>query len=118
LFTKHVKNDILIIHIYVDDVIFGSTNELLCKKFEQCMKNEFEMSMMGEFNYFLGLQIKQKNSEICLNQAKYTNLLIYSINYSTLTNLSYIWGELNMHIELRSFIDSQYTILYVFGGFS
>jgi len=58
LFTKNVDSDILIVQIYVDDINFGSTNEKLCKEFESCMKNEFEISMMGELNYFLGLQIK------------------------------------------------------------
>ena len=53
LFTKHVDNDILIVQIYVDDIIFCSTNKNLCKAFESCMKEEFEMSMMGELNYFL-----------------------------------------------------------------
>ena len=55
LFTKYVENDILIIQIYADDIIFGSTNEKLCKDFESCTKEEFEMFMMGELNYFLGL---------------------------------------------------------------
>ena len=64
LFTKHVGSDILIVQIYVDDIIFGSTNELLCKEFEQCMQREFEMSLMDELNYFLGLQIKQMRDEI------------------------------------------------------
>ena len=64
LFTKHVDNDILIVEIYVDDIIFGSTNEKLFKEFKSCMKNKFEMSMMEELNYFLGLQIKQKSDEI------------------------------------------------------
>jgi len=58
LFTKYVDSDILIVQIYVDDIIFGSTNEKLRKEFESSMKNEFEMSMMGELNYFIGLQIK------------------------------------------------------------
>ena len=57
-------------------IIFGSTNENLCKAFESCMKEEFEMSMMGELNYFLGLQIKQRNDGIFINQAKYTKELI------------------------------------------
>ena len=48
----------LIIQIYVDDIIFGTTNEKMCKDFVECMQKEFEMSMMGELNYFLGLQIK------------------------------------------------------------
>jgi len=43
LFTKHVDNDILIVQIYVDDIIFESTNKKLCKNFESCMKEEFEM---------------------------------------------------------------------------
>ena len=76
LFTKHVENDILIVQIYVDDIIFGSTNENLCQAFESCMKEEFEMSMMGELNYFLGLQIKQTKDGIFINQAKYTKKLI------------------------------------------
>ena len=58
--------------IYVDDIIFGSTNELLCKEFEQCMQREFEMSLMGELNYFLGLQIKQMRDGIFICQAKYS----------------------------------------------
>jgi len=76
LFTKHVDSDILIVQIYFDDIIFGSTNEKLCKEFESCMKNEFEISMMGELNYFLGLQIKQKSDAIYINQVKYTRELI------------------------------------------
>ena len=51
---------ILIVQIYVDDIIFGFSNEKCCKDFESCMKTEFEMSMIGELNYFLGLQIKQR----------------------------------------------------------
>ena len=58
LFTKHVDSDILIIQVYIDDIIFGSTNEKLCKNFELFMKEKFVMSMMGELNYFFGLQIK------------------------------------------------------------
>ena len=59
LFVKHKNKNILVVQIYIDDIIFGSTNELLCKEFSSCMSNEFEMSMMGELKYFLGLQIKQ-----------------------------------------------------------
>ena len=72
IFTKHVDGDILIVQIYVDDIIFGSTNEKLCKKFESCMQNEFEISMMHELNYFFGLQIKQRSDEIFIHQVKYT----------------------------------------------
>ena len=54
LFVKTKNNDFLIVKIYVDDIIFGA-NETLCKDFAKCMQGEFEMSMMEELNYFLGL---------------------------------------------------------------
>ena len=71
LSLKKKDNDILLVQIYVDDIIFGSTNESLCKEFSIDMQSEFEMSMMGELNYFLGLEIKQTNDGIFVNQAKY-----------------------------------------------
>nr|GFA97584.1 retrovirus-related Pol polyprotein from transposon TNT 1-94 [Tanacetum cinerariifolium] len=56
--TKH-RGDILLVQIYVDDIIFGSTNPNLSKRFEKLMHNKFEMSMMGELKFFLGIQIHQ-----------------------------------------------------------
>jgi len=58
LFIKKTKKDILLVQIYVDDIVFGATNDSLCKEFPKTMQGEFEMSMMGELSYFLGLQIK------------------------------------------------------------
>jgi len=77
LFIKKKLNDILLVQIYVDDIIFGSTNDSLCKEFSQDMQNEFEMSMMGELNFFLGLQIKQTKNGIFINQSKYSKDLIH-----------------------------------------
>ena len=76
LFIKHKNQDILIVQIYVDDIIFGSINEFLCKEFSSCMRKEFEMSMMGELKYFLGLKIKQTKKGIFINQAKYLRDLL------------------------------------------
>ena len=76
LSTKEKDNDLLIVQNYVDDIIFGSTNESLCEEFFNVMKGEFEMSLMGELNYFLGLQIKQNHDGIFINQAKYTKDLL------------------------------------------
>ena len=53
------------VQIYVDDIIFGVTNQKLCECFAKDMPNEFEMSMMRELTFFLGLQIKQSISKIC-----------------------------------------------------
>jgi hypothetical protein len=58
LFTKRIGKDLFVCQIYVDDIIFGSTNELFCEEFGEMMSNEFEMSMIGELSFFLGLQIK------------------------------------------------------------
>ena len=90
-FTKHIENDILIVQIYVDDIIFGSTNETLCKDFESCMKKEFEMSMMDKLNYFLELQIKQRSDGIFINQAKYTKKLIKKFGLEGQSRVKLSW---------------------------
>ncbi|GJX47351.1 retrovirus-related pol polyprotein from transposon TNT 1-94 [Tanacetum coccineum] len=64
--------DILLVQIYVDDIIFGSTNPKFSKRFEKLMHSRFEMSLMGEMKFFLGLQIHQSTRGIFINQAKYT----------------------------------------------
>nr|GEU30683.1 hypothetical protein [Tanacetum cinerariifolium] len=71
LFIKRQKGDILLVHIYVDDIIFCSTNKDLCKAFEKLMKGKFQMSSIGELTFFLGLQVKQKKYEIFISQDKY-----------------------------------------------
>ena len=59
--------------IYIDDIIFGSTNESFCKEFIKIMTNRFEMSMMDELKFFLGFQIKQLKEETFIYQTKYTH---------------------------------------------
>nr|GFA67949.1 uncharacterized mitochondrial protein AtMg00810-like [Tanacetum cinerariifolium] len=71
LFIKKQKGDILLVQVYVDDIIFGSTNKDLCKAFEKLMKDKFQMSSMGELTFFLGLQVKQTDNEIFISQDKY-----------------------------------------------
>jgi hypothetical protein len=72
LFTRKVDNELFVCQIYVDDIIFGSTNENFCEEFSQVMTNRFEMSMMGELKYFLGFQVKQLKKGTFLCQTKYT----------------------------------------------
>ncbi|KAL4568024.1 hypothetical protein LXL04_023624 [Taraxacum kok-saghyz] len=71
LFIKRVKKELIMVQIYVDDIIFGSTSEELCKDFETVMKKRFEMSSLGEMTMFLGLQVRQDSSGILLHQGKY-----------------------------------------------
>jgi hypothetical protein len=59
LFTKKVDKDLFVCQIYVDDIIFGSTNKSFCDKFNKIMTDRFEMSMMGELKFFFNFQIKQ-----------------------------------------------------------
>ncbi|GJT94525.1 retrovirus-related pol polyprotein from transposon TNT 1-94 [Tanacetum coccineum] len=71
LFKIKYGDDILLVQIYVDDIIFGSTNPKYSKRFEKLMHSRFEMSLMGEMKFFLGLQIHQSPKGIFINQAKY-----------------------------------------------
>ncbi|KAJ9566613.1 hypothetical protein OSB04_002579 [Centaurea solstitialis] len=71
LFIKTEGNGILLVQIYVDDIIFGSTNADMCTWFSDLMTTRFEMSMLWELSFFLGLQVLQKPDGILINQSKY-----------------------------------------------
>ncbi|GJT91525.1 putative ribonuclease H-like domain-containing protein [Tanacetum coccineum] len=71
LFIKKDKKDIMLVQVYVDDIIFGSTRKSWCDEFEALMKGRFQMSSMGELIFFLGLQVKQKTDGIFISQDKY-----------------------------------------------
>ncbi|GKA32148.1 retrovirus-related pol polyprotein from transposon TNT 1-94 [Tanacetum coccineum] len=77
LFTIKYGEDILLVQIYVDDIIFGSTNPKFSKRFEKLMHGRFEMSLMGEMKFFLGLQIHQSPRDAdhagCLDTRKSTS---------------------------------------------
>jgi len=68
------------VQIYVDDIIFGATNETLRKEFFSCMQKKFQISMMEELNFFLGLQVKQMKHGTFLCQTKYCIELIKKSN--------------------------------------
>jgi hypothetical protein len=71
LFTKIAAKGLFICQIYVDDIIFGSTNKSTCEEFSRIMIQKFEISMMGELKYFLGFQIKQLQEGTFIGQTKY-----------------------------------------------
>ncbi|GKA42019.1 putative ribonuclease H-like domain-containing protein [Tanacetum coccineum] len=71
LFIKKDKKDIMLVQVYVDDIIFGSTRKSWCDEFEALMKDIFQMSSMGDLIFFLGLQVKQKIDGIFISQDKY-----------------------------------------------
>jgi hypothetical protein len=71
LFTKTIAKDLFVCQIYVDDIIFGSTNKSTCEEFSRIMVQKFDMSMMGELKYFLGFQVKQLQEGTFISQTKY-----------------------------------------------
>jgi hypothetical protein len=76
LFLLRQGRDILIMQVYVDDIVFGGSSNSLVAKFADDMSREFEMSMMGELQFFLGLQIKQSKEGTFVQQAKYTKDIV------------------------------------------
>ncbi|GJT82930.1 putative ribonuclease H-like domain-containing protein, partial [Tanacetum coccineum] len=71
LFIKKNQGDILLVQVYVDDIIFGSTKKSLCIEFESLMHKKFQMSSMRELTFFLGLQVMQRDDGIFISQDKY-----------------------------------------------
>jgi hypothetical protein len=109
--------DILIVQVYVDDIVFGGSSNSLVARFAEDMSREFEMSMMGELQFFLGLQIKQSKEGTFVHQAKYTRDIVQKFKVedpkamatpmSTTTALDADEeGEHVDHKEYRSMIES------------
>ncbi|GJR23785.1 retrovirus-related pol polyprotein from transposon TNT 1-94 [Tanacetum coccineum] len=76
LFTRQAGNDLLLVQIYVDDIIFASTNTTMCNKFANQMTTKFKMSMIGQMSFFLGLQISQSPIGVFINQSKYASKIV------------------------------------------
>jgi hypothetical protein len=76
LFLLRQGKDIVIVQVYVDDIVFGGSSNSLDARFAEDMSREFEMSMMGELQFFLGLQIKQSKEGTFVHQAKYTKDIV------------------------------------------
>ncbi|WVZ53156.1 hypothetical protein U9M48_004137 [Paspalum notatum var. saurae] len=77
LFLLRHGKDLLIVQIYMDDTMFGGSSHALCSKFSEQMSREFKMSMMGELQFFLGLQIRQTPQGNFIHQSKYTRDLLW-----------------------------------------
>jgi hypothetical protein len=71
LFTKTIAKDLFVCQIYVDNIIFGSTNKSTCEEFSRIMIQKFEMPMMEKLKYFLGSQIKELQDGTFISQTKY-----------------------------------------------
>jgi hypothetical protein len=76
LFLLRQGRDILIVQVYVDDIVFRGSSNSLVARFAEDMSREFEMSMMGELQFFLRLQIKKSKEGTFVHQAKYTKDIV------------------------------------------
>ncbi|KAD6454646.1 hypothetical protein E3N88_09352 [Mikania micrantha] len=76
LFMKRVDKELLLVQIYVDDIIFGSTKPSMCEQFSKLMSSKFEMSALSELKTFLGLQVKQTPNGTFIHQSKYVKDLL------------------------------------------
>ncbi|GJY52051.1 putative ribonuclease H-like domain-containing protein [Tanacetum coccineum] len=88
LFIKKQKGDILLVRVYVDDIIFGSTKMELCTEFEKLMHDKFQMSSMRELTFFLGLQVKQKEDMIFISQDKYVADILRKFSFTDVRTAS------------------------------
>nr|GFB67787.1 copia protein [Tanacetum cinerariifolium] len=88
IFIKKDKKDIMLVQVYVDDIIFGSTKKSWCDEFEALMKSRFQMSSMGELTFFLGLQVKQKEDGIFISHDKYVAEILKKFDFISVKTAS------------------------------
>jgi hypothetical protein len=88
LFTLNHDTDFLLVQIYVDDIIFGGSSHTLVFRFQKMMESEFQMSMLGELTFFLGIQVKQTKQGTFVYQTKYTKDLMNKFNMAELKPVS------------------------------
>ncbi|GJU80353.1 putative ribonuclease H-like domain-containing protein, partial [Tanacetum coccineum] len=85
---KKDKNDIMLVQVYVDDIIFGSTKKSWCDEFKALMNSRFQMSSMGELTFFLRLQVKQKEDDIFISQDKYVAEILKKFDFASVKTAS------------------------------
>jgi hypothetical protein len=99
LFTKTIAKDLFVCQIYVDDIIFGSTNKSTCEEFSRIMIQKFEMSMMGELKYFLRFQVKQLQEGTFISQTKYIQDILTKFGMKDVKPIKTPMGT-NGHLDL------------------
>jgi hypothetical protein len=88
LFSLNHGTDFLLVQIYVDNIIFDGSSHSLVSNFQEMMESEFQMSMMGELTFFLGIQVKQMKQGTFVHQGKHTKDLMKKFNMAELKPMS------------------------------
>ncbi|GKC74880.1 retrovirus-related pol polyprotein from transposon TNT 1-94, partial [Tanacetum coccineum] len=109
LFTRRHGGDILLVQVYVDDIIFGSTNPDFSKRFSNLMRSNFEMSMMGELKFFLGLQVHQSPHGIFISQSQYAIKLLKKHGMDERVSMSTHMATKRLDADLRGTPTDQMT---------
>ncbi|GJT12692.1 putative ribonuclease H-like domain-containing protein [Tanacetum coccineum] len=104
LFIRRDKGDILLVQVYVDDIIFGSTKKSLYTEFEKMMHKKFQISSMGKLTFFLGLQVKQKEDGIFISQDKYVTEILKKFSFSDVKTAS---TPMETHKPLLKYADGE-----------
>ncbi|GJT42165.1 retrovirus-related pol polyprotein from transposon TNT 1-94 [Tanacetum coccineum] len=116
LFIRHHGEDILLVQVYVDDIIFGSTNLDFSKRFANLMKNNFEMSMMGELKFFLRLQVHQSPCGIFISQSQYPIKLLKKHGLDECVSMSTPIEIERLDADLQGTPTDQTTYRHMIGG--
>lgn len=111
----------ILVQVYIDDIIFGYTNINLVKELSKLMRGEFEISMMGELNYFLRLQIKQLEEGTFMSQMKYCNELLKRFNMenskvfdtSMPTAINMYWDKNGKVVDIKRYRGMICSLLYL-----
>ncbi|GKE06237.1 putative ribonuclease H-like domain-containing protein [Tanacetum coccineum] len=104
LFIRRVKSNIVLVQVYVNDIIFGSTKKSLCIEFEKMMHNKFQMSSMGELIFYLGLQVKQKEDGIFISRDKYVTEILNKFSFTDVKTAS---TSMETHKPLLKDVDGE-----------
>jgi hypothetical protein len=99
LFTRKMEKDLFICQIYIDNIIFCSTNKSFCEEFSKIKTDRFEMSMMGVLTFFLGFQIKQVKDGTFISQTKYTCDILKKFDIDKVKPIKTSMGT-NGHLDL------------------
>ncbi|GJU38408.1 retrovirus-related pol polyprotein from transposon TNT 1-94 [Tanacetum coccineum] len=116
LFIRRHGEDILLVQVYVDDIIFGLTNLDFSKCFANLMKNNFEMSMMGEQKFFLRLQVHQSPRGIFISQSQYAIELLKKHGLDECVSMSTPMATERLDADLQGTLTDQTTYRRMIGG--
>ncbi|GKE26013.1 putative ribonuclease H-like domain-containing protein, partial [Tanacetum coccineum] len=121
LFIKKNKSDIILVQVYVDDIIFGSTKKSICIEFEEVMHKQFQMSSMGELTFFLGLQVKQQPDGIFISQDKYVADILKKFDFCSIkiattpieSNKPLVNNEDGVEVDVHEYLSMIGSLMYL-----